>query len=906
MNTGTDTHGPGGPSPEILPAIDAENDFREAMRRRELIPPDNLIADGKIHRCDVEGKHGKGDGSYLLYLDGFPAGGFENHRDGTGWEKWRARGVRGLSPKDRAAHTARLEAARRQHEADRAKRQAEAREEAARIWEATEHCESHPYLTRKGVRPYGVRVDDDRLVVQVRDTEKVLHSLQFVDGEGNKMFLTGGRKKGCYHAMGKAADAGVIYIAEGYATAASVHEAMGGAVAAAFDCGNLRPVAEALRAKYPDAKIVLCADDDYQRENNPGRTHATEAARAVGGLVAVPTFGESRPEGATDFNDLHQAQGLDAVRACIEAAAPPAGAATHEAAQTCAGVTVSYGGGRFRTDDDGVWFDPPAKDDADTPDPPRWLCSRLDVRAITRDKRGEDWGRLLVWRDADGQSHTWPMPAELLAGDGADVRRELLRRGVQIGPTQAARNLLTAYLTVSRPEARARCVDRVGWYGGVYVLPDTVIGEADEIVCYQRASAVESAFSIRGTVEEWRSSLAALAVGNSRLVFAISAAFAGSLADLAAEDGGGFHFRGGSSGGKTTALRLAASIWGDPAVYVRTWRATANGLEAVAALHNDGLLLLDELGQIDPREAGGAAYLLANGHGKARASVTGAARRAAGWRLLFLSAGEQSLASLVAEGGRRLHAGQEIRLADVDADAGAGMGIVEQLNGHASPAALVDAIREAAARNYGTVGIEWLRLLVPDRAKIAAHVAANVTQVAAALAPAGASGQAELVARRFALVAIAGEMATAYGLTGWPEGEAVTAARRCFEAWLAGFGGGVGRREDRAILAHVRGFIEAHGQSRFQQWDASDSQKVIDRAGFWRDVEGERRYYVLTETFQRELCTGFDLRNVVRVLKATGALEPGGDGKSTRKERLPGIGPARCYVLTPRVWEGEE
>src|SRR5208283_1419151 len=148
MNAGTGTQAPPGPLSHVFPTIDAENAFRETMRRRELIPPDNLIADGKIYRCDVEGKHGKGDGSYLLYLDGFPAGGFENHRDGMGWERWRARGVSGLSPKDRAAHKTHMEAARREHEADRAKRQAEAQEEAARIWAAAEPCESHPYLTR--------------------------------------------------------------------------------------------------------------------------------------------------------------------------------------------------------------------------------------------------------------------------------------------------------------------------------------------------------------------------------------------------------------------------------------------------------------------------------------------------------------------------------------------------------------------------------------------------------------------------------------------------------------------------------------------------------------------------------------------------------------------------------------
>ena len=107
--------------------------------------------------------------------------------------------------------------------------------------------------------------------------------------------------------------------------------------------------------------------------------------------------------------------------------------------------------------------------------------------------------------------------------------------------------------------------------------------------------------------------MARLAQGNSRLVFALSVAFAGPLANVAGEDSGGFHIRGGTSIGKSTALKVAASVWGDPVAYPRLWRATANGLEGLAALHNDGLLILDELSQIDPKEAGEAAYLLANG-----------------------------------------------------------------------------------------------------------------------------------------------------------------------------------------------------------------------------------------------------------------------------------------------------
>ena len=126
-----------------------------------------------------------------------------------------------------------------------------------------------------------------------------------------------------------------------------------------------------------------------------------------------------------------------------------------------------------------------------------------------------------------------------------------------------------------------------------------------------------------GTADEWRDSVAALAAGNTRLVFALSVAFAGTLAEIAGEDSGGFHLRGASSSGKSTALKLAASVWGNPSTYVRLWRGTVNGLEGLATLHNDSLLILDEIGQIDPNDAGEAAYLLANGQGKARASRNG-------------------------------------------------------------------------------------------------------------------------------------------------------------------------------------------------------------------------------------------------------------------------------------------
>jgi len=377
------------------------------------------------------------------------------------------------------------------------------------------------------------------------------------------------------------------------------------------------------------------------------------------------------------------------------------------------------------------------------------------------------------------------------------------------------------------------------------------------------------------------------------------------LADVVGEDSGGFHFRGASSSGKTTALKVAASVLGNPNTYPRLWRATANGLEGLAALHNDGLLILDELSQIDPKEAGEAAYLLANGQGKARASRTGAARQSARWRLLFLSAGEESLTALMARAGRKANAGQEIRLADIEADAGAGMGAFEVLHDQPSPAALALAVKDAAIRYHGAAGLSWLRCIVADRSKLADFIADGIRQFVEECAPADAAGQVLRVARRFALVAVAGELATHYGLTGWPEDEAINAARKCFAVWLESFGG-TGNREERAMLSQVRAFFETHGASRFEDVTATTDQRIPNRAGFYRpDAGGAREFMVLPESFKRDVCQGFDVKTATAALVKAGWLQPSKDGKTAQKPRLPGLGPTRCYVFTGRMWEGE-
>jgi len=307
----------------VLARIEVIDQFRAALAARDIVPPENLIADGSIHRCDVAGKNGKGDAAYLLHLDGIPAGGLENWRDGKGWESWRVDIGRALTPAELDALRRNAETANARRTDEAISRHAAAREVAARIWHAARPAgDAHPYLARKEVVAHGLRAFKGALVVPIRDAAGELHSLQFIGASGTKRFLKGGRVAGLYFLIGVPGK--VVCIAEGYATGASIHAATGYAVAVAFNAGNLAPIAVAIRENYPEAQLIVCADDDNGTPGNPGLAHACTAAAAAGARIAVPAFGADRPVGATDFNDLHRLRGLAAVRASIAAAKAPA------------------------------------------------------------------------------------------------------------------------------------------------------------------------------------------------------------------------------------------------------------------------------------------------------------------------------------------------------------------------------------------------------------------------------------------------------------------------------------------------------------------------------------------------------------------------------------------------------
>ena len=836
--------------------------------------------------------------------------------------------------------------------------------DAVAQWDAASDTGASPYLARKGVQAHGVRFAADGCVlVPLRDAAGALWNLQRIAPERpavgtDKLFLKGGRKSGLWHWCGDPAGAQVLLIAEGLATAASLHQATGRPVAVAFDAGNLAHVAKALRQQYRAALLVLCGDDDRDTEartgTNTGRVKAEAAARAVRGLAVFP---EGLPDGGSDFNDMHQAQGLQAVGACVEAAiaahqaeqakraqqAPQgttAGRGSTRTPREPHGPAGGHGGGHeppsdgrpfdpFTVNDSGVWH--AGVDKEGQPKAPQWVCSRLDVQALTRDQDGAGWGYLLAFADPLGKPKQWAMPARMLSGDGGEYRAALLNMGLRIAPSPAARNLLTQYIQTRQPGEFASCTDRIGWHGRAFVLPHETIGDDAERIVFQSESQMENTFRVKQDAAAWRDRIGALCVGNSRLVFAVACAFAGPLLRPAGMESGGFHIRGDSSSGKTTALRLAASVYGGPS-YMQRWRTTDNALEAIAAQHCDSLLILDELAQVEGKVAGECAYMLANEQSKARATRNGAPRARLSWRLLFLSAGELGLADHMAEGMKRTRTGQEVRMADIPADAGAGLGAFENLHDFAGGAAFSSHLTREAQACHGAPGRAFIEWACANADTLAKRLRTAVQALARDWIPAGASGQVERVGARFALVGVAGELATEAGLTGWPAGESARGARACFDAWLAARGG-AGNGEVVAMLRAVRRFLETHGDGRFAMWHrAADDHapETLQRAGVRRmlnaegqpiksDPEHQREYgermpamlgegvsfeyFVLAETFKAEICQGFDHLAVCRVLEAHGCLIVKEPERYSVSTRLPGIGKVRCYQIPPAIFD---
>ncbi len=543
-----------------------------------------------------------------------------------------------------------------------------------------------------------------------------------------------------------------------------------------------------------------------------------------------------------------------------------------------------------------------------------WIAAPFQVAARTSDEQHTNHGLFLIWPDVDGHSHTWAMPNRLVHLEGNAIAAELADGGLRCGTSRPTHEQLKVFLGAVRSVNRIRCVERAGWHGSAYVLPNgRIFGAADEKIVLQSERVIRGdAFSAKGTLTEWQQNVAHYAVGNFRMLLSMSTAFAGPLLELLSELSGGIHVHGHSRTGKTTLLCVAVSAWGSGDVtrgQIRSWRATANGLETTAAEHSDNLLGLDEMGQLSAKDIGDVVYMLFNGLGKQRMRREGGGRPLLSWRLLLFSTGETTLAGKMSEAGLRARAGQEVRLLNLMADAGAGLGVFQNLHGVASAGAFADQLRLATMTYYGTAGPAFLEALVRARAedpvRLADELRESREKFLAKCVPAGADGQVRSAALRFALIGIAGELARHYGVVPWPEGEALRAAVACFKVWLADRGG-VGAAEDKQALEVIAAFIAAHGASRFERLNKNPDQppveqRVISRAGFVRETVDGQEFLIFPTVWRDEVCKGLDPRRVAEKACEAGHLIADEDGRRTQLLRIEGRAQARYYVVKDTI-----
>lgn len=544
----------------------------------------------------------------------------------------------------------------------------------------------------------------------------------------------------------------------------------------------------------------------------------------------------------------------------------------------------------FRMDETGLWYAPR------TDDKPLRLTGPFEVMAQSREKLGTNWGLLLRWRDRDGRVHEWIMPSALLQTEGPEVRQRLAHQGLYVSANPKARAALLQFLTDVHTDARIRTVPRTGWHfaehgGAAFILPGGNIGTlpGDEVVRLDM-DPPPAVYAARGTLPEWQANVAARCLGNTRLLFGVSCAFAAPLLALVGDEGGGFNLRGGSSTGKTTVIDAAASAWGAPSkvspdTFVRSWRHTANALEETAAAHNDALLCLDEMGEASGRDIPETLYMLANGVGKTRRNAGVGNRRGTTWLTLVLSSSEHSVAAMAEEAGRNIKAGQEVRLLDVPAVVTDGFGCFEDLHGAADGAAFSEQLRRAMRTSHGTAApafVAYLAKCMVDNPDFIAHVVRPaIDDWCRSTVPEGADGQVYRAARRLALVALAGELAIDAGITGWPVDAASHAVKRIFRDWLRERGG-AGSRESHYLETVFRRFMEAHGAARFAVVDppgrrtqarldepqgdpALSAQITINRAGFrWQETndKGGRFwvYGILPAAFDAEIAGAPEVR----------------------------------------------
>lgn len=544
----------------------------------------------------------------------------------------------------------------------------------------------------------------------------------------------------------------------------------------------------------------------------------------------------------------------------------------------CYDTVFNYDGKHFKP---GLYFHASRDDQRFKHDCDMWLCGPLQVIA-SASAEGYGYSKLLQFVDAYEQQREFLLPMQMLKGQAEELKGTFLDMGLELELKRFA--LLRDYINTTKSTRQVALAQKTGWADErCFLLPNVVIG--DDKYMLAAAPYGASDYGSTGTLQEWLDQVAKYAEGNVWLVTAIGSALAGPLLPLLDLSNGGFHVFGDSSIGKSTISRVACSVWGSPARFIKTWRATSNGLEGVAACRNDTLLVLDEIGEAEPNEVGKIIYQLGNGQGKSRADKLGGARPVQTWRLMLLSNGEHPIEAILQQARQSLKAGQEVRLTSISAERR--FGCFDTLHQFGSGAALADFLNQASEMHYGHLGAAFVSKLIDVfSAELKQDFQSILQQFSAP------SGQLGRIAKRFAVIAFAAELAIKWHLLPWRQGHALALCQQLFVEWINTQP--LGSHEDEAILSDFIDYITRYKDSRFSELHNKE-QRVVARTGYFED-NNERLAYYISSAGMKDIFPGKDIKRVVKALEAAGCYVVRGKNEAAVNRRIHGVN-QKVHVL---------
>lgn len=465
--------------------------------------------------------------------------------------------------------------------------------------------------------------------------------------------------------------------------------------------------------------------------------------------------------------------------------------------------------------------------------------------------------------------------------------------GVNVTTKSSLRAILADWLQRSGSRDLWRVAHATGWQCGAYIMPDgEIIGTPDKPVLFNGRSSSAAGYTVKGTTDSWRNSVARLVDGNYSMMTGIGAALAAPLIGLADADGFGIHFYEQSSAGKTTTANVSSSLYGSPDQLRLTWYGTALGLANEAAAHNDGLMPLDEVGQgADPVSVSQSAYALFNGVGKLQGAKEGGNRDLKRWRTVAISTGEMDLETFIATAGRKTKAGQLVRLLNIP------LSKAVRFHEHQNGKHHADALKNAYQHHHGAAGRAWIQWLA-DHQQQAAQAVRECETRWRNLIPADYGEQVHRVAARFAIMEAALMLGSV--ITGWDEQTCRDAVQHSYNAWVREFG--TGNKEHQQIIEQCEAFLNAHGLSRYAPFPYDPAGLPIrDQAGYRSKGAHDADpmvFYTFPSTFEQEIAKGFNAKQFAEALKQAGMLTPptSDRGYQRKSPRIEGR-QIRVYVL---------